>query len=233
MEYDDEEHERKAKKFYDLYRQYVEQELTPFDVQSLIDKYTDPKEKVVFTVYEHASFCEPQEFKVKSYEEYVESMDEEEETFFKSPSFYDSDEPSCLEYSGFVSMPNCTDDIMYSGTFKTEQDALRGILRTFVESGVMFPFTLHMDYNDKTHERQANEFYALYRQYVEKELTPFDVKLLIDKYTNPKDNVVFTVFQHERFCESREFKVKSYEEYVASMNEEDGDTEQSFFTSMN
>jgi invasion protein IalB len=243
MEYDDEKHERQAKKFYTLYRQYVDQELTSCDVQSLIYKYTDPKDNVEFAVYEHASFCEAQEFKVKSYEEYVATMDEEEDTetfswynrvrnnacnFFKSPSILDSSDLGSLHYSGFVYASNCTDEIVYSGTFKTEQDASRGILRTLVESGVMFPFTLHMEYDGKKHEQQANEFYALYRHYVEKELTPFDVKSLIAKYTTQKTNVVFTVFRHEPFCEAREFKVKSYEEYKDSMDEE----EESFFKSI-
>jgi hypothetical protein len=243
MEYNDEKHERQVNEFYALYRHYVDQELTSFDVQSLIDKYTDPKDNVVFTVFQHESFCEAQEFKVKSYEEYVASMDVIEDTetfswynrlrnnaynFFKSPSFYDSIDLSSLHYSGFVYVSNCTDEIVYSGTFKTEQDAVRGIIRTLVESGVMFPFTLHMEYDDKKHEQQANEFYALYRHYVEKELTPFDVKSLIAKYTDQKTNVVFTVFRHEPFCEVREFKVKSYEEYVDSMDEE----EESFFKSI-
>jgi len=48
-------------------------------------------------------------------------------------------------YSGFVSGSTFADEIVHSGTFNTKQDALRAILRTLVESGVMFPFTLHME----------------------------------------------------------------------------------------
>jgi hypothetical protein len=232
LEYENETHVRQAKKFYDLYRRHVDKKLTPFDVKLIIDKYTKPKDKVLFTVFKHQPLSEPQEFKVKSYAEYVSDVEEDtEQPFFKSSSDSDSSKSRSLHYSGFVSFPDCTDDIMYSGTFKTEEDALRGILRTLVESSVLFPFTLHMEYNDKKHEQQANEFYALYRQYVNKNLTPFDLHVLFDKYTKPKDNIVFTVFEHEPFGEAEKFKLKSYEEYVDSMDEEE-DEKQSFFKSI-